>query len=547
MAIILISMNLRCCAVLGLPLLLAAQSNQRLATGYDSIQAADLRANLAFLASDALEGRLSLTRGSEVAIEWIASEFAKAGLRPIADGTYLQKVPLVEYRTDRQESRLIINREGKKQTLHFPDAYGNFPNDVTLAGPVVFAGYGITAPELHYDDYAGLDVRGKVVLVFDHEPQEDDPNSIFNGTGNTRYATSRVKLLNAQKHGALAVLTVAEPNRKHPSNQERAARIGGIQQRMQRIPSQAIEGDEIGIPLFTISDKVAADLLAPTGKQPGALQAAIDKDLHSASIAIPGTEVELHVVNRERRRGTSANVVGLIEGSDQALKAETIVFSAHYDHDGPAADGNYYHGADDNGSGTVGVVDLAHAFAKNLLKPKRSVMFIVFAAEERGLLGSYYYVQHPVRPLNTTRAVINFDMIGRNEADSEQTKGLIKIAPDTSNELNLVGMKYSPDYRKAVEEADRTVGLKLNYKWDDEAALNVYFRSDQFPFALHDIPAMWWFTGFHPDYHQVTDTVDRINFLKMEKILRLAYLSGWMFADGDRPPKFISNPATRSF
>ena len=547
MAIILISMTLRCCAVLALPLMLAAQPNARIAAGYDAIRAEDLRANLTFLASDALEGRLSLTRGSEVAIEWIASEFAKAGLRPIADGTYVQKVPLIEYRTDRQESRLIVSRDGKKETLRFPEAYGNFPNDVTLAAPVVFAGYGITAPELRYDDYTGLDARGKVVLVFDHEPQEDDPNSIFNGTGNTRYATSRVKLLNAQKHGALAVLVVAEPNRKHPSNQERVARIGGTQQRMQRIPSEAIEGDEIGIPLFTISDKVAADLLAPTGRRPGALQAAIDKDLRPASIAIPGTEVELHVVDRERRRATSANVVGLIEGNDPALKAETIVFSAHYDHDGPAADGNFYHGADDNGSGTVGVVELVRAFANNQAKPKRSVMFIVFAAEERGLLGSYYCVQHPLRPLDTTRAVINFDMIGRNEADSEQTKGLIKIAPDTSNELNLVGMKYSPDYRKAVEEANRTVGLKLNYKWDDEAALNVYFRSDQFPFALHDIPAMWWFTGFHPDYHQVTDTVDRINFPKMEKILRLAYITGWMFADGDRPPKFISNPATQSY
>ena len=540
-------MNLRCCAVLGLPLLLAAQPNARIAAGYDAIKAADLRANLTFLASDALEGRLSLTRGSEVAIEWVASEFAKAGLQPMTDGTYLQKVPLIEYRTDRQESRLIVSHDGKKEALRFPDAYSNFPNDVTLAAPVVFAGYGITAPELHYDDYAGLDVRGKIVLVFDHEPQENDPNSIFNGTGNTRYATSRVKLLNAQKHGALAVLVVAEPNRKHPSNQERVARIRGTQQRMARIPSEAIEGDEVGVPLFTISDMVAADLLAPTGKKPGALQAAIDKDLHAASIAIPGTEVEVHVVNRERRRGTSANVAGIIEGSDPKLRAETIVFSAHYDHDGPAADGNYYHGADDNGSGTVGVVELAQAFAKNPVKPKRSVLFVVFAAEERGLLGSYYYVQHPLRPLDTTRAVINFDMIGRNEADSEQTKGLIKIAADTSNELNLVGMKYSPDYRRAVEEADRTAGLKLNYKWDDEASLNVYFRSDQFPFALHDVPAMWWFTGFHPDYHQVTDTVDRINFPKMEKILRLAYLTGWIFTEGDRPPKFIPNPVTQSY
>ena len=527
-----------------LPCLLAAQpAGIRTRTGIDAIQASHMRANLTFLASDALEGRLSLTRGSEVAIQWIASEFAKAGLKPIADGTFLQPVPLIEYRTDREATSLTVEQGGVKRTLHFPDAYGNFPNNVTISGPVLFAGFGITAPELHYDDYAGLDARGAIVLVFDHEPQENDPKSIFNGTGNTRYATSRVKLLNAQKHGALAVLAVAEPNRKHPSNQERMARIAGTQQRTARIAPEVLEGDEVGIPLFTVSDQVAADLLAPAGKRPGELQASIDRDLHPASLRIPDTLAEVHVVTRDRRRAASANVVGLIEGGDPALKAETIVFSAHFDHDGPAANGGYYHGADDNGSGTVGVVELAHAFAANPSKPRRSVLFAVFAAEERGLLGSYYYAQHPLRALDTTRAVINFDMIGRNETPSEQTKGLIQMASDTSNELNLVGAKYSPDYRAAVEQANRRIGLKLNYKWDDEAALNVFFRSDQFPFVLHDIPAVWWFTGFHPDYHQVSDTVDKINFVKMEKIVRLAYLAGWAFADGSTPPRFIANPA----
>src|SRR5690348_11986134 len=147
-------MLLRLCVLMFAALLLGAQTGtRRLATGYEAIRAANLRANLTFLASDALEGRLSLTRGSEVAIQWIASEFAKAGLKPIADGTYLQPVPLVEYRTDREKSYLTIEQNGVKKTLRFPDAYGNFPQDVTISGPVVFAGYGITAPELHYDDY----------------------------------------------------------------------------------------------------------------------------------------------------------------------------------------------------------------------------------------------------------------------------------------------------------------------------------------------------------------------------------------------------------
>lgn len=133
-------------------------------------------------------------------------------------------------------------------------------------------------------------------------------------------------------------------------------------------------------------------------------------------------------------------------------------------------------------------------------------------------------------------------MIGRNETPSTQTDGLISIAADTSNELNLIGTINSPDYRAAAERENQRVGLKLNYKWDDDAALNVFQRSDQFPFALHDIPAVWWFTGFHPDYHQPTDTVDRINFAKMEKIVRLAYLTGWSFADSATTPRFVARP-----
>jgi Zn-dependent M28 family amino/carboxypeptidase len=229
----------------------------------------------------------------------------------------------------------------------------------------------------------------------------------------------------------------------------------------------------------------------------------------------------------------------MVPGSDPQLAAETIGFSGPYDHDGLAAGGGIYHGADDNGSGTVGVVALARAFATSPAPPRRSLVFAVFAAEERGLLGAYYYAAHPLRPLETTRAVINFDMIGRDEAPSTQTNGLIEIAKDTSNEFNIVGTKYSPDYRAAVERANSSVGLNLSYKWDEDTVLSVLFRSDQYPFLMHDIPAVWWFTGFHPDYHQTTDTADRINYTKMEKILKLAFITGSEFAESREAPKFL--------
>ena len=410
-----------------------------------------------------------------------------------------------------------------------------------LTAPLVFAGYGITAPGLGYDDYRGVDAKGKIVLVFEHEPQETDPASRFGGTGNTRYATNRVKALIAQAQGAVAVVVMAEPNRKHPSNIERVMRIGGSAKRVPPLPAQALADDELRIPIITVSDSVAGVLLAGAGMTPRMLQAAIDKDLTPQSRILPDASVSLHLENTVRTRGVSYNVAGLLPGSDPKLAAETVIISAHHDHDG-ANGAEIWHGADDNGSGTVGVVELARAFTANPVKPKRSILFVVFAAEERGLLGAYYMAGHPLRPLATTRAMINFDMIGRNEEPSEQTAGLIDIPKDTTNRLNLIGAGYSPDFNGAVVAANRSVGLVLDDRFDHENALNVFFRSDQFPFVLHDIPAFWFFTGFHPDYHHTTDTAEKINYAKMTKILQLSYLSAWRFGDDAAVPAFVPDP-----
>ena len=534
--------------------------------GYTTITESELRHDLTYIASDKLLGRLSLQPGDEAAMQWIAGQFRQAGLKPAAlDAagklSFLQSFKLIEYRADSAATALTLSRAGQSTVFHAPDAVGAYKSPVDITAPVVFAGFGITAPELGYDDYAHIDARGKMVLLFDHEPQEDDPHSIFNGTGNTRYATTRVKLLNAQKHGAVAAVIVAEPNRKHLTNAERSGRIGDS--RATPLPLQAIQDDEISIPSVTILDPVAAQLLATSGTTGSALQAAIDKDLTPQSRPLPDTTLMLHLRNSSARTGTTANVAGLLEGSDSSLAAETVIISGHHDHNGsapcPAAvqdavdqEGKpmpagpncleIWHGADDNGSGTIGVVTLARAFSANPVKPKRSILFVVFASEERGLLGSYWMAAHPLRPLVTTRAMINFDMIGRDEKPSRQTDGLIEIPADTSNRLNLIGALYSPSYNQVVAEEDKYVGLILDDRFDHESALNVFFRSDQFPFVLHDVPAFWWFTGFHPDYHHTTDTVEKIDFPKLRRILDLAYLTAFRFADDAKTPAFIPSP-----
>jgi Peptidase family M28/PA domain len=533
--------------------------------GFQSIGESALRRDLTYLSSDQLGGRMSLQPGDELATSWIAGQFAKAGLQPPVKGkdgkpSYLQPVTLVEYRPDREASSITLTRGGKMKVWHAPDVVGAYKHAVDITAPVVFAGFGITAPELGYDDYATMDARGKIVLIFDHEPQEDDPRSIFNGTGNTRYATARVKVMNAQAHGAVAVVIVAEPNRKHLTNAERAVRIGSSIVRPIPLPLQAIAEDEVHIPSALVLDAVAAELFATAGITPSAAQTAIDRDLKPQSRPLPDTRLTFHFRNSSERVGVSNNVAALLPGTDPRLALETILITAHHDHDGmaPCADPQHppistppdphpcpqiWHGADDNGSGTIGVVALARAFAANPAKPKRSILFVVFASEERGLLGAYWMAAHPLRPLRTTRAQINFDMIGRDEKASPQTDGLIKIPADTSNRLNLIGALYSPDYDRTVKQQNKVVGLTLDDRFDHESALNVFFRSDQFPFVLHNIPAFWWFTGFHPDYHHTTDTVDKIDFPKMTKILQLAYLTAWEFASEPTPPRFVANPS----
>jgi hypothetical protein len=540
--------------------------------GFATLKAETLRQDLTYIASDELEGRMSLAPGDAKAIGWIADAFAKAGLEPAAMGpdgkpSFLQTFKLVEYRADRGAFQLTLKHGKATESFHAPEAMGAYKQAVDVTAGVVFAGYGITAPELKYDDYAHVDAKGKIVLVFDHEPQEEDKHSIFNGTGLTRYATSRVKLLNAQAHGAVAVILVAEPNRKHLTNVERQAKIGGSVTRTTPLPLQAIQEDELHIPLVLVQDAVAAKILARAGATPSALQAGIDRDLKPRSRVLKATTVTVHMRNTSEHVGETSNVAALLEGSDPSLKAETVMITAHHDHDGathcaegkggvdqmgrptPAGPGcmDIWHGADDNGSGTVGVVNLARAFAENASgvhgeRPKRSLLFVVFAAEERGLLGAYWMAAHPLRPLKTTRAQINFDMIGRDEKASPQTDGLIAIPADTTNRLNLIGALYSPSYDEVVKEEDKLIGLTLDDRFDHESALNVFFRSDQFPFVLKDIPAFWWFTGFHPDYHHTTDTVEKIDFAKMTKILQLAYLTAWRFGTDAKTPVFVANP-----
>ncbi|MGC4048273.1 MAG: M28 family peptidase [Paludibaculum sp.] len=508
----------------------------------DEGQRRRLRADLEFLTSDALAGRISLSHEAEIAARYIAADFQRSGLIPAAGESFLQEFPLVAYRSDPRKRLLTLFRGSRaKPWTAGIDFTGAFSRDVHIGrSPVVFAGFGITAPEYGYDDYAGIDAKGKVVLIFDHEPKEDDPKAVFNGTGHTLHAGRTTKVANARRHGALAVLIASEPVRSHRGLLELVP--GGTTQGQPlraNAPPQSLD-DDAQIPAFSISDSVLAELLP----QPADRQRAIEAGLRPQSADLPDTGIELGSGNAEMHRGVSLNVAGLLEGSDPVLRSETVLITAHYDHLG-TQNGKVYPGANDNASGTVAVMELARMFAAGGRRPKRSLLFLVFGSEEQLMLGSFYYTAHPLRPLSGTRAVLNLDMIGRNEAHIPQSEGVLKISPDTSNELNLVGAMYSADLLKLIEEENRGAGLVLDTKFDRDHSLNALFRCDHLPFLAAGIPAVWLFGGFHPGYHEPADTVEKLNFPKMEKVIRLTYAVAEKVADAANPPRFGVEPASR--
>ncbi len=487
-----------------------------------------MRADLEYLTSPPLEGRASLTRGADAAARFLATELRKAGTRPGHGDTYLQPFDVVPLQLDRQRSSVEVQRDGTAQrfaptAVFFPDP----TREIDLTLDVVFAGYGITASEFGYDDYAGLDVRGKAVLVFDHEPQEDDETSVFHGRGLTLHANTWSKTRTAQQHGAAALLVVPEPVHVHRTAPRPPDRVNA--------PPQALARSELRIPRVTPPADAAVALLAGTGRAPADWQRAIDRDARPASRPLDGVRVSLRAVNAGRGVQTSLNVMGLLPGTDPALAHETILVTSHYDHLG-APGGRLYPGANDNGSGTVAMLEVARRLADASLA--RSVLFVSFGSEEQLMLGSYHYVAHPPRPLATTRAVLNLDMIGRNEEHTPESEGAYPITAGRSDHLNLVGAAYSPDLTARLHQAAGVVGLTLSDKFDRESSMRTLFRCDHLPFLQKGVPAVWLFGGFHPGYHEPVDTVDRLDFDKMDRVVSLTVETVRALASPATPPTF---------
>jgi hypothetical protein len=508
----------------------------------DSIRVADLRADLFFIAGDGFRGRLVGTPENALAADWVRSRFERAGLKPGApNGSFFQNTQLM-VATLGDGNRLEVTL-ADNTTLSLRNEQDFYPQRFSASGtvkaPVVYAGYGIHAPRLAYDDY-GDRVKGRIVLILEHEPGERDPNSPFDGVVTAEPAVAIKKALAAQEKGAVGVLFVTDLH-NHPAAQnfEAAARAFWPPQppRIDRF-TLASWSDRIRIPVGQISPGLAETLVRGTGKSLLQLSKAAETSKGYPGLPLEGVQVTL-TTSVNRHIVADRNVLAMVEGSDPALEGEVVIVSAHYDHEG--ADGTVvYNGADDDGSGTVALLEVADAYAMAMAagqRPRRTVLFACWGSEERGpLLGAWAYTEDPTFPLARTVAVLNMDMVGRNEevqvGGGPRFNGLeVQTAESNRNAVNILGYSRHPALSGLVERVNKAgYGLDLKLRYDNNSS-NLLRRSDQWPFLQNGVPALWFHTGLHPDYHTQYDRPEKINYEKMEKIARLVHQVSWEVAN----------------
>ena len=451
-----------------------------------------------YLSSDDLKGRGDGTPELDQAANYIADHFKQFGLKPAGDdGTYLQHFTLVVGAKLGDRNTATFEHGDQHETLKVQENFMplSFSASSTVEAPLVFAGYGITAPEYHYDDYQGIDAKGRIVIVLRHEPQENDEKSVFEGKQLTVHSQIASKAFNAKNHGAVGIVIVNDLG-NHPGEADELFRLDDVS-----------GPQEMNIPVVQVRPALVDEWLKASKHTLDELRQGIDKDLSNHSFVLDATEKLAMTVDVERIHKQVANVVAELPGRDPELAKQFIVVGAHYDHLGlgghdslaPSLVGQIHHGADDNASGTSGVLELADVMSHKKERPKHSIIFLSFAGEELGLLGSAYYTAHPAFPIKDSIAMINMDMIGRVSKDK----------------LYVGGTGTSPGFKKLVEDANEKFRFDVNY------SNSGYGSSDHMSFTIAQVPVLFFFSGLHADYHKPSDTWDKINAKDGARVVEL--------------------------
>jgi Zn-dependent M28 family amino/carboxypeptidase len=507
----------------GFTLNACAQQNATAVKYGKLISAEDAKKHLSILASDAYEGRETGKRGAEMAANYIAAEFKRLGLQAPVNGSYFLNVPLTENQL--KINAFTINGQ---EFANWKDFFlqGNFPDKNVTANDIVFVGYGTEA------ELAGADLTGKIILWIN----EDKPEEGKKANTSYRLSNARQAVLKGIQDKKPAIVLAA--------NGELGAllkRFGGNAPGARMSIKKDVVANPLA-PVFNVTLDIANQLVKSTGKTYDELKTAAATAKPAQVIKATAT-VTMVTENKDVK---AVDVLGFMPGSDPKLKEEVLVFSAHYDHIGlntkPGATDKVYNGADDDGSGTTGILEIARAFSqakKDGKGPKRSILFLGNVGEEKGLLGSEYYTDHPVFPLANTIADLNIDMIGRV---GEEYAG----KPDSANYVYSIGSQMlSTDLHKIGEAANNTyTKMKLDYKYDDPNDPNrFYYRSDHYNFARFGVPIIFYFNGVHADYHGLGDEVSKINFPLLAKRAQLAFYTGWELANRATRPVVDVKPA----
>ncbi|MFO0969591.1 MAG: M28 family peptidase [Gemmataceae bacterium] len=486
--------------------------------------AARLRRDVTFLASDECEGRGPGTKGIDLAADYIAKEFAKAGLKPgLGEKGYFQPFSISGAARLESPGRLTLKGPAGQEIVLKP---GVDFQVLGLSGagkvdaPLVFAGYGVTSKDAMYDDYAGLDVKGKVVVVLRRVPRWDSKEMPFAGKNRDVLAGLVNKFANAEAHGAAAIILVNDRSETASKTPDKLMGFGDTSfDGARSAPVVQMRRDQLDSIFRSVLSRSLIDV-----------EKAIDAELKPQSAPLPGWSANLEA-NVVRTKVVVKNVVGVLEGAGP-LANQTIVIGSHYDHLGYGGAGSLakgskaiHHGADDNASGSASVMELARHFGAIKDRQGRRLVFITFSGEERGLLGSKHYCdKEPVFPLDSTSTMFNLDMVGR-------------LRPkDGKDELLIEGGGTSKGFSKLIEESNNPTGLSLKHS---KALMP---NSDHYPFFNKKIPVIFFWTGMHPQYHRPTDTADLINYDGMATIAKIAAKCIDKLSTQEERPEFVSIP-----
>ena len=494
-----------------------------------AIDADRLLGHIKFLASDEMKGRADGSPELNRAADYIAQQFTEIGLKPggdvpaeapsakEGDRTWFQPFELVAGLTVGTDNSLVVSDRTRSVRLALGSTYyplSTVPNESAAMPseqmeklPLVFAGFGLSAPQAGYDDYASLDVSGKAVIIFTHEPQESDPNSALNGNRPMAESTLYRKAEIAHNRGARVLLVVSDLS--HATDQ-------GLFHSFEVLP----DADEAGMPVLRVRRNEMQPLLDAWGLDALAIQ--INRDLRPRSKPLNRASVDYTEYLAHDRRPVR-NVVGIMPGSDPAKAGEAIVIGAHYDHVGlggrlsvtPERTGEIHNGADDNASGTASIIEIARAAVAQRARFPRTLIFVAFAGEERGLLGSAHYVSAPPVPMSNTVAMLNLDMVGRS-------RGAVDVS----------GLNVAESLKTELMAAAQATGM-LDIRQEGPGA----GRSDDASFIDARVPAINFFTGFHPDYHRPTDDWDKIDKERTARVATLALEFAARIAEDARRPQ----------